>query len=92
MACGSLRREDVSLTVADKSSVCITLIQCAHARLLHKLGVDTTAVLGLPLSFLESETAEVSVQLPGNIAANEVDGLPELLGESHFVWMIGKVQ
>jgi hypothetical protein len=91
-----LQEEDVRLavnTTAQGSVASITVVQCAHARLLQALGITADQIIGIDEDELEPATYSISVPLPGLVRKATSDCkhvAPNKYGP-YFVWELDKM-
>lgn len=69
MEAGSLEAADASMQVVGPQEVAITVVKCAHARLLAALEASPSQALDISASQLASSGYVMSVQLPEEVLA-----------------------
>lgn len=94
MEAGSLQADDVTLHITGPQAVCITVVKCAHARLLSALQAAPSQVIGADRASMESATYAMSVHLPAPVQSCQFGfdkgSVPMLLHGSHFSWSLTK--
>jgi hypothetical protein len=91
-----LRAADVRLSInaTQRDTANITVMQCAHARLLQGLGITPDQLIGIDKDELEPATYSISVPLPGIVDEINDNGCYDIVPireGPYFVWELTKV-